>query len=184
MMADPKKIRRIGTLCLNCICNIASYRAGWDGKKKLKVDSNFWTRVNGNFLDMATLDWCKLFLELSGKHHWSKIYSDKKKFRNDLFLSINMSEKDFDIEAMEIKKYRDKYLAHLDEPAKIYYPKTDIMLNSSFHLFRQLVNDPQTRIALSGALIDPQTFYDQFHKAASKEIRNAKLAHQNDHKKS
>ena len=174
-MADARKIRRIGVLCLYCIGNIASYRAGWTNKKIFRVNTDFWRKVNGNFLDIATLDWCKIFVEHDGKHHWSTIFPDKKSFRADLFSGINVSEKDFKNEIKEIKKYRDKFLAHLDEPTTLYYPKAEIMLKSSMYLYHQLTTNPKTRMALSGALIDPQDFYDEYHQVALKEIGNAEM---------
>jgi hypothetical protein len=177
-MADARKIRRIGVLCLYCIGNIASYRAGWTNKKVFRVNTDFWRKVNGNFLDIATLDWCKIFVEHDGKHHWSTIFPDKKSFRADLFSGINVSEKDFRNEIKEIKKYRDKFLAHLDEPTALYYPKSEIMLKSSMFLYHLLATSPKTRMALSGALIDPQDFYDDYYQVAMREISNAEAMHQ------
>lgn len=175
IMADARKIRRIGVLCLYCIGNIASYRAGWTSKKKFKLNTDFWRKVNGNFLDIATLDWCKLFVEHDGKHHWSTIFSDKRTFRTSLFSGINVPEKDFKNEIGEIKKYRDKFLAHLDEPTMLYYPKSEIMLKSSMFLYHLLATSPKTRMALSGALIDPQDFYDEYYQVALKEIAHAEV---------
>ena len=174
-MADPKKIRRIATLCIYVIGNIACYRAGWTNQKTFKINTDFWRKVNGNFLDIATLDWCKLFVDREGKHHWSIIFSDKKVFRENLFLSIDLCEEYFKNEVIEIKKYRDKFLAHLDEPAIIYYPKSEIMLKSSMYLYQQLAADPKTRLALIGTNSDPQEFYDEYYQVALKEIKNAEM---------
>jgi hypothetical protein len=172
-MVNSRKIRRIASLCLYIIGNIACYRAGWTDKKTFKINTDFWRKVNGNFLDIATLDWCKLFVDFKGKHHWSTIFSDKKVFREKLIASIKLSEEDFKSEVVEIKKYRDKFLAHLDEPTNLYYPKSEIILKSSMYLYYQLATNPKTRLALSGVNIEPQDFYDEYYQVALKEIENA-----------
>lgn len=172
-MADSKKIRRIARLCLYVIGNIACYKAGWTNQKTFKIDTDFWRKVNGNFLDIATLDYCKLFVDINGKHHWSTIFSDKKVFREKLFTSINLSEECYKNEVVEIKKYRDKFLAHLDEPTSLYYPNSEIILKSSIYLYHQLATNSKTIMALSDVDIEPQDFYDKYYEDALKEIKNA-----------
>lgn len=51
---------------------MAYYRAGWKDKK-LILGGNFWTGINGNCLDIAVLEWCKLFADRKDPHHWKKI---------------------------------------------------------------------------------------------------------------
>jgi hypothetical protein len=56
--------------------------------------ASFWRQVNGNFFDMAVLDWCKLFgdqkqtpLKRVGEHHWRRVVSDPEMFEARLLPS-------------------------------------------------------------------------------------------------
>ena len=48
--------------------NIAFYRAGWDGTG-VRVSREIWKSANSAFIDIAVLEWCKLFADHGGKHH-------------------------------------------------------------------------------------------------------------------
>ncbi len=172
-MSDSKKIRRVALLCLYCIGNIACYRAGWNEKKQLRINEDFWTKVNGNFLDTATLDWCKLFCESDGKHHWSTIFSNKTTFRKGLFVALNLTEQEFKLGLQKIKDYRNKYLAHLDEPTTLFYPDTEIMLKSCMYLYHLLATEAHTRKSLTDAVTDAEGFYDDYFEETIKQINHA-----------
>jgi hypothetical protein len=76
------RVRRVVLLCCAFARNVAYYRAGWADRaqpllSELHPHASFWRQVNGNFLDMAVLDWCKLFGDPKetprkrlAKHHW------------------------------------------------------------------------------------------------------------------
>jgi len=69
--------------------------------------------VNGNFLDICVLEWCKLFGDPCGKHYWGKIISDRMGFFQGLLNELKMSESEFNAYVTEMRAYRDKYVAHL-----------------------------------------------------------------------
>ncbi len=99
----------------NFSTNYAYYKAGY----KANISDNspdFWIRVQNNFLDIAILEWSKLFLKSrNNKYHWSKIVKNRDNFQNLV--------KDYDHSYIEI--YRDKFLAHLDNKVVINMPKLD-----------------------------------------------------------
>jgi hypothetical protein len=47
--------------------------AGWDGKKYILPESELWATLNSNFLDIAVLEWCKLFTDAKAYHNWRKV---------------------------------------------------------------------------------------------------------------
>ena len=62
-------------LCHECVRNIAYFRGGWDGNKT-KAKGDFWVTLQGNFIQIAILEWMKLFGSRSEDHHWRKIISE------------------------------------------------------------------------------------------------------------
>ncbi len=77
-MPRKDRLRRVMILCCSCARNIAYYRVAWDEEYRHLLNlpnpyPNFWRAANNNFIDMCVLEWCKLFADMQGKHHWSKI---------------------------------------------------------------------------------------------------------------
>jgi hypothetical protein len=70
-LTTEDRVRRTAILCEHCLRNIAFYRAGWYRQSKIRVSRQFWIGANGNFMDIAVLEWCKLFADAKGQHHWS-----------------------------------------------------------------------------------------------------------------
>ena len=174
-MTDPIKIQRIARWTLHCISNIACYRAGWNETphpKTLRNNDDFWARANGNFLDAAVLNWCILFAEADGKHYWLKAFETKVHLANDLYQAMGMTESAFNDELLEVKRYRDKYLAHLDNPPsrELFYPETEFMLKSTKHLLETLKSNEQTKAALIGVYLNADGHYNEKYEEAKTEI--------------
>ena len=70
-----QRLRRVGILCCHTLRNLAYYRAWFDAGKP-RADENFWVSANGNFADITVLEWCKLFADERGKHHWAKVIKE------------------------------------------------------------------------------------------------------------
>lgn len=155
-----KRVINAVRLAGSCICNIACYRAAWsdiNGEKKLIINREFWVRANANFLDIATLDWYKLFLDkdeksgIYGDHHWRNIFSECTTWLEDMLIDIKISNGDYNLEANKIIKYRNKHLAHLDiKSNQLFYPHTNIMLNTVSYFYDQLRTSSCTRYLTSG----------------------------------
>ena len=66
-MTRREKLGNVVKLCHSFLLNLASYRAGWNNEHRHllemtnTVSGDFWRKVNGNFIDMCVLEWCKLF---------------------------------------------------------------------------------------------------------------------------
>lgn len=159
----------------SCISNIACYKAGWDfigNERKLIIgNNNFLIRVNGNFLDMATIEWFKLFLDKNkdesyGDHHWRSIFTENHdEWKKAMLISINETEKNFDSSAKKILNYRNKFLAHRDKKGEqLYFPQADIMKSTCFYLFNQLLEN--TGRGYSGLVKSIEDYYEVEFKAA------------------
>ncbi len=164
-MTELDKVHRIAQLTLSCIANIACYRAGWNGEVSPPVLRNkvdFWVRANGNFLDVATLNWCILFAEeQKGKHDWKKAFLTKTDLDSNLYHSLKTNKEEFQQNLDDVKTYRDKYLAHLDNPSLIFYPKTEFLLSSASYLFKLLKSHNETKGFLIGIYEDADVHYDE-----------------------
>jgi len=120
-------MRRVVILCASFVRNLAYYRAGWaEPARRLLCErhsqASFWRQVNGNFIDIAVLDWCKLFGDQKstpsqrvGKHHWRKVVSDPNDFEARLLAQLGMDEKGLASLITTIRTYRDKFISHLDD---------------------------------------------------------------------
>jgi hypothetical protein len=66
------------------------------------------------------LDWCKLFGDGKakpggwGKHYWGNVVSDPARFERELLQRLNISNTDFEDYRVEMRTYRDRFVAHLD----------------------------------------------------------------------
>jgi hypothetical protein len=109
--------------------NLSYYRRGWNEGKLIK-DSEFWKTVNGNFLDITVTEWCKLFADPKGKHHWRKVVKDHADFEVDLLAAVQATKAQYDEYVNGVRTYRDKFVAHLDDLEKIQFPQLDLVKRS------------------------------------------------------
>ena len=142
-MTRKEHIRRVGILCCHCLRNIAFYMAGWrDGEFIPKKPSQFLINVNGNFIDICVLEWCKLFAEeKKGKHYWGKVITDVAVFFTGLLNSVGMTKNQWEIYMKKMLTYRDKLVAHLDDvdlEEKIYFPELNVACQSAAYLYDYL----------------------------------------------
>ncbi len=133
-MTKNQIARRVAKLCCHCARNAAYYRAGWRNNN-ISVSEDFWVGANGNFLDLAVLEWCKLFADQRGKHHWRKVVPDPSTFLSDLLSAIRVNEQEFEDQCKEIKTYRDKFVAHLDDEPTMQLPHLSMVIDSVIYLY-------------------------------------------------
>lgn len=163
-MTEPEtleagRVRRTFNLVNYCIANIAAYRVNWHtigDKRTLRVTNDFWVRANGNFFDMAVIEWCKLFAEKQGQHHWSKTFTEQQTWKCQLLEHLEISDEEYEMELKNVKDYRNKYVAHLDSPTPMSYPLTEFMLISSSYLYNYIRTDSMTKIHIG-------TIYESAH---------------------
>lgn len=152
--------RRAGILCCHCLRNIAFYRS-WYKAGQPFAKKQFWVNTNGNFLDIAVLEWCKLFADIKGQHYYTRIVQDPNTFLNQLLATLNLTKTDFDNYVKEMKNYRDKFVAHLDKDLMMSIPRLGIARKSAKALYHHLLVQE----------VGTDTFHDA-PRSASKLYRN------------
>ena len=165
------RIRRTFQIANHCISNIAAYKANWrknaTNESELVVERDFWKRANGNFLDIAVLEWCKVFSERNGEHHWSRVFKLKQDWMREFCEHMRMSQKEFHTELQRVVKYRNKYVAHL-EPIPMKYPSTDFLLKSVSYLYGKIHTDPRTKEAvIDYGFTATELFTEKFKRATA-----------------
>lgn len=138
MGAKENRLRKTAILCLHCTRNLAYYL---NRQQRLlePVENQFWRTVDGNFLDICVLEWCKLFADNNGKHHWKKVIIDNNRFYEKLLAEMNCCKNEFTEYINEMKTYRDKFLAHLDNENTMNIPNLDKAKTSVIFLYNHLL---------------------------------------------
>ncbi|KQU95205.1 hypothetical protein ASC68_18815 [Devosia sp. Root105] len=81
--------------------------------------------VSNNSLDVAVLEWCKLMADRNDKHHWSHVVTDAAAFEGSLLTAIGMTKDEFAGYETAMRRYRDKFIAHLDSDAEMDIPQLE-----------------------------------------------------------
>ena len=124
-MTRKQRLKRVALLCVHFTRNLAYSRAISDlvpGRR----EGDFWITMQGNCLDVAVLEWCKLFGEHNGKHSWQKIVTDPDIFRSSLLAALDITQADWDACWSEIRGYRNAFVAHLDSEDTMQIPVMDL----------------------------------------------------------
>lgn len=157
-MTPKQRLRRVAILCCHCLRNIALYRA-WPDCGRPYINNQFWRTTNNNFIDIAVLEWCKLFADLKGKHHWHRVVSDEGRFLSGLLQALSFTENDLDEYVREMKVYRDKFVAHLDELETMQIPYLENARKSAAYLYDHLRTDAGYGSFFYDAPESAETFY-------------------------
>lgn len=114
-MADKKQLIETVTVLGSLVRNIALKRALHNAESDPHL--NFWRLIYGNQMDMAVLEWCKLFgSDDSEKQlvHWKNVTQDEDAFRTSLLAAAEMDATQWAAYWREMKNYRDYTVAHHD----------------------------------------------------------------------
>lgn len=153
--------RRAGILCNHCLRNIAFYRS-WYKVGKPFNNNQFWVTANGNFLDIAILEWCKLFADTKGKHYLTKVVVNSDLFMKDMLNSIELTPKEFTEYVESMKIYRDKFVAHLDDHRTMKIPKLTVAKKSTKLLYKCLLAQESGTDTFNGAPRSISKLYKKF----------------------
>ena len=171
-MERATRIRRTAILCCHCLRNIAFYRAGWK-HHRIVAARQFWINANANFLDIAVLEWCKLFAERGGKHHWARSIPDREEFATGLYAIVGMAPAAFLNYALGVKRYRDKFVAHLDEDSTMWPPRLRVARRCAAYLYDCLRRLPEAADCLRDANLSASEFYAVMYRHAREEYWRA-----------
>lgn len=105
---------------------------------------NFWRLILGNQLDIAVLEWCKVFGSDGEATHWKKVVpaDNHDQFRTDLLGALGVTADAWTDYWNQMKGYRDNLVAHHIELNRVpNYPILDLALKSSFFYYKYLINE-------------------------------------------
>lgn len=160
-MKRKQLLRRVGILCCHFLRNLAFYKAGWR-KGELISKDQFWVNANGNFLDICVLEWCKLFGDKRSKHHWRKVITDQVSFFDGLLRAVNLSKVEFERYIDEMRTYRDKFVAHLDDEEVMHPPRLRVARKSVSFLYDYLLANEEEDTCFHDAPPKASRFYERF----------------------
>jgi hypothetical protein len=103
---------------------------------------NFWRLIYGNLLDVAVLEWCKVFGTDAEPTHWKKVIADHDSFRKGLLATLKTDEAAWNAYWEEMKHYRDNRISHHVEDADLErWPKLDLAVESSYYYYAHLIKE-------------------------------------------
>jgi hypothetical protein len=135
---EPRRIRKCYRLCQAVLKNAAYYSGGASLSVSAQPKSQFAVVASNNFLDMAFLDWSKLFWDRQGLHRWNKILPSSTSFMDRVLVALGMDADQFAAFAKSVAHYRDKELAHADVYEVIDIPALAAIIESTILLYESL----------------------------------------------
>lgn len=127
---------------------------------------NFWRVLLGNLLDVAVLDWCKLFGSDDEEHqqvHWKNVFDDEAAFRAGLLAHVHLDHDAWRGYWQQMKNYRNQHVAHLDFNRRdvTHYPDLEPALSSAFYYYSRLIAELRA-LGESRFPDDLSTYYEAF----------------------
>lgn len=136
---------------------------------------NFWRLIYGTLLDVAVLEWCKVFGTDSEPTHWKRLVADHDAFRKDLLASLKVDEAGWEKYWQRMRDYRNDYVAHHVEESRVdKYPELDLALESSYFYYAFLIKE--WRASGDSRLPDDLRDYGANFAGQAKEIAKNALA--------
>ena len=117
------RLRRVVLLCAHFARNLAYYRAGRG--RLTRTSPQFWITIDSNFIEMAVIEWCKLFGDQKGKYFWANVVTDPSGFKHTMLAHLGVTVDELAAYIDEMRTYRDKFLAHLDDLNVMHIPFLD-----------------------------------------------------------
>lgn len=102
------------------------------------VMNNFWREVSQNAMDLAVLDWCHLFGNKRDVLHWTNVFSEDPTFKQRLLEIAGVSEEEWTQYWGQMRKYRDKDVAHLEIQKISMRPAMAIAIKSTTFYFSEV----------------------------------------------
>jgi hypothetical protein len=163
-MSNMQKDRIIVHLdrLLYVVRNVACHRAL--SQYIVENSQNYWKLIFNNFLDVAILEWCKVFGSKREKTHWGKLVDDQVSFHQSLLNALKIDQSGWETYQKDIKTYRDKFIAHhQNDPYRTHRPRLDIALESCFYYYTWLINKlNQLNIYLVDGPDNLKDYYDNY----------------------
>jgi hypothetical protein len=125
----------------------------------------FWLEVHGNFVDKCALEWCKLFADRKGEHHWRRVVGEHSRFEAELHAALGVTPAEFNDQITKIKHYRDKFVAHLDQERTMFLPALEVARKAIVFLHERLAQHAPGREDWQGLRISAKQLDQGFTQA-------------------
>ena len=112
------------------------------------------------------MEWCKLFADKSGKHCWRRVVSEED-FLYEVLHYTEMDMNGFADYVSEIRKYRDKFVAHLDEDLVMNIPHLDPAKMAAERLYHHVLSNYEHLTNLDGLPKSLGAYYSECFDEAS-----------------
>jgi len=152
------RLQRTSVLCQHTLRNLAYLEAMAECQESWE-HAEFWIAAHNNFLDVGILEWCKLFAESTGKHYWAQSISDHPAFLVELVQATGKSDSEFSEYRDGLRRYRNRFLAHLDEDNVYRLPRMTAAVSSTKLLLTWLVEKEDNCDALPTDHVTGEVFY-------------------------
>jgi hypothetical protein len=153
-----QRLRRVLLLACHFSRNLGYYRAGMSYRRS-RISEEYWRTVTSNCLDVCILEWCKLFADPHDPHHWQNVVSTPAAFQGDLCKRLRVSAARFDAYRVATRRYRDKFLAHLDSDLVMEISTLDLALSAAC-IYYSRVRDVECRAQTARSF--PQDLFDYY----------------------
>jgi hypothetical protein len=151
-----QRLRRVLLLACHFARNLGYYRSG-KMRGRSRIPEEYWETVTVNCRDVCILEWCKLFADSRDPHHWRNVISIPSEFEENLYKRIRVSAPRFEAYRVAMRRYRDKFVAHLDSDLVMEIPTLDLALSAAriyYSHVREIECKPQTARSFPRDLFD------------------------------
>lgn len=171
-----EETRRISLICARFVMNAGYYRAQRECDSFSKSTSIHVT-INSNFIDQVLLHWCHLFgNEDLNQHHWRRHFDKSlhESFRKGLLEEISIDENEYAEYLIQMKKIRNKWIAHVDDIKKDYLPHLDTAIEGVIYYYKFIRKNDGGCNAFQGIPDNLDDLYQQSHRDGLRLFSNIK----------
>ncbi len=165
-MTRNQRLRRVALLCIHFTRNLAYYRA-IERLVHEKNEGDFWITMEGNCLDTAVLEWCKLFGDYKGKHYWGKIVDNSESFKATLLSTLSITEDEWENTRLSLRSYRDAFVAHLDSKETMNIPLMTLPKEMVFFYHKHILGYEDGSGIYNRLDFDLEKYYDDVYRDAT-----------------
>jgi hypothetical protein len=136
---------------------------------------NLWRIIYGNLMDVAVLEWCKIFGSNTEPSHWKSVVppDEQLAFKYELLAALETDEAGWKRYWNQMKAYRDKLIAHQQQdPGVRRYPTLEMARESSYFYWAYLIIELK-RISDTYPVDDLRQYSERFANQARKIARRA-----------
>ena len=123
-----QRLRRVLLLACHFARNLGYYRSGIG---RSRISEEYWETVTVNCRDVCILEWCKPFADSRDPHYWRNVISVPAKFEENLYKRMRVPAPRFEAYRVATRRYRDKFVAHLDSDLVMEIPTLDRALSAA-----------------------------------------------------